>query len=138
MSVASSNSYYSVQDEDALFPLSFSNSQETPLLSHSITSNLSESSSYEDELLLNSPLLHPHDNSLYTHSNKPQSESVHCTNNDDDEFMFSLDQDNSYFKSQKVQDFSNSANKVSYDFESYPEAFMNAAQQNYRIWLSSV
>lgn len=129
------DTYYSVPDEEELFPLSFN---QPPLLSNSIDTITDDySSSYQNDLLRSSPLLYSFDSKsvplLKQNISKVQKEFAI----EDCMFDLETEEDASIFvpreePKQTIQ------NKPLCSGSNIPEEFANAAQQNYRLWLNSV
>ncbi|CCC71071.1 hypothetical protein NCAS_0G01840 [Naumovozyma castellii] len=128
-------------EQEELFPLSIANHS---ILSNSVESRKSDSDSdiffsFEDNMLLNSPLLLSP--TLYSQDAKMEEQLFELpTNyNEDDDFIFSLDNENSNVSanvSEQVPRLFNDNGKNS--LIANLDDYTNIAQQNYRVWLSSV
>lgn len=124
--------------EDEVFPLSFSNvAFEPPMLSHSPDRSTYAddfSQSYQQELLT-FPLSYPIvDESECTHT-KDKTDSNIITSTEDD-CMFDMEFNGN--AASAVAAASKESNSASGFVFASNDAFANVAQQNYRLWLSSV
>lgn len=134
--MSSSNSYYSLPQDDDLFSLTFTQ-QNIPTLSHS-QSSMEESplSSYQDELSFNKN--YNIDNTAfggYEQPITPVQFNNNKTNDDDDDLIFELDNEFvSTFRQKSMPQTEN--NQITK--QPQQDIFANVAQQNYRLWLSSV
>ncbi|CCC70994.1 hypothetical protein NCAS_0G01070 [Naumovozyma castellii] len=120
-------------EQEEVFPLSFANPS---ILSNSMESRKSDNDiffSFEDNLLLNSPLLL----SPTLNSKREEQQTVEIPTGEDDDFIFSLDNEiNSTDLSEQAPRLFSDNGKNS--LRTNLDEFTNIAQQNYRIWLSSV
>ncbi|KOG96072.1 Atg41p [Saccharomyces eubayanus] len=123
--------------EDEVFPLSFSNAAfEPPMLSHS-----PDRSTYADEFsqsyqqeLLTSPLSYPIADELeYTYAKNKNTDSIITSAEDD--FIFDMEFSGSAVAAAAAAKESTTASGFALASN---DAFANVAQQNYRLWLSSV
>lgn len=152
MSQTISNSYsHDEFDQDVVFPLSFSNRSfmdSVPTLSSSPSDSLYSSSPMSNSYVDSTPALLSSFHKSYMHksnfdnSNDEYNQDSDCSTlhnssesaNDD---IFQLDCEFANAHTAKNSNANNtSANKM--NFEPFYDAFANAAQQNYRIWASSV
>ncbi|CAI4052495.1 hypothetical protein N7582_005464 [Saccharomyces uvarum] len=124
--------------EDEVFPLSFSNAGfELPTLSHS-----PDRSTYADEFsqsyqqeLLTSPLSYPIADELeYTYAKNKTSGNVITSAEDD--FIFDMEFGGSAVAAAAAA--AKESTTASGFAPASDDAFANVAQQNYRLWLSSV
>lgn len=138
--MSSNSSFYSLPQDDDLFSLSFTQ-QNIPMLSHS-QSSVEESplSSYQDDLSFNKnyhfagyeqPIT-----PIQFNNNKTNNYNYNY-NNDDDDLIFELD--NEFVSNTSNQKSNlNTENNLFTKQQPQQDIFANAAQQNYRLWLSSV
>lgn len=135
-------SFYTTQDDfdqEEVFPLSFTNKSflgSVPTLSNSFSeSNYSTSidSSNDRPALLSS---YSSDNISEQEQEQEQENREFFLNNDPDD-IFQLESD---FTLQKKQELNYNSNSQSsrINFDTFYDAFANVAQQNYRVWVSSV
>ena len=131
--------FYTNRQEEYLFPLTFT--QQTPILSYGSSPSIDNSpiSSYQDNLLLNhyniDTYLNSQNNSKYDFINNNNNNN---NNNSNQALVFELDND--FISSIKQQTSSNTTtpNKLFTDAsKNMPDSFADAAQQNYRLWLST-
>lgn len=123
------------QEED-LFSLTFT--QDAPILSYGSSPSIENSpvSSYKDDLLLNHYNIDSYNKSNLIINNNSNNNNTNTHKNDD--LVFELDNDFISSIKQQTSTCSNS-NKISIDAsKNIPDSFANVAQQNYRLWLSTV
>lgn len=138
--------FYSNPQEEDLFSLTFT--QDAPILSYGSSSSIENSpiSSYKDELLLNHYNINGYlDSRNYnknglTISDNDNSDNSNNNNtlNRNDDLVFELDND---FISSIKQQTSTTTNLNQIPMgasKNIPDSFANIAQQNYRLWLSTV